>query len=140
MKPEPDLRPQCAVFDLDGVITDTASIHFRAWKETFETLLRETEGPGFPPFEYDTDYVPYVDGKPRFDGVASFLASRSIDLPYGSPDDGPDVRTVCGVGNRKNSRFRQLAESGSIPVFGTTVALVDALTTMGVPCAVASSS
>jgi beta-phosphoglucomutase family hydrolase len=129
-----------AIFDLDGVITDTAVIHFRAWKKTFDALLEKHEGAGFTPFEHDRDYVPYVDGKPRYDGVASFLESRGIDLPYGDPGDSPDQETVCGVGNAKNARFREIVQSGDIPVFESTMKIVDALRERGVKCGVASSS
>lgn len=132
--------PEGAIFDLDGVITDTAVIHFRAWKETFDALLRELEGEDFRPFEHDDDYVPYVDGRPRYDGVAGFLESRGIDLPYGDVSDGPEARTVCGVGNAKNERFREIVMSGEIPVFDSTVALVEELRATGVRCGVASSS
>ena len=132
--------PDAAVFDLDGVITGTARIHYRAWKETFDALLRRIGGGTFLPFEHDRDYVPYVDGKPRYEGVAAFLASRSIDLPEGRPDDPAGARTVCGVGNEKNRRFGDLIAAGDIPVFDSTVRLVDALADLGVPCAVASSS
>lgn len=133
-------RPAGAIFDLDGVITDTARIHFKAWKETFDSLLRELNGDDFLPFEHDRDYVPHVDGRPRYDGVSGFLSSRHIDFPYGKPDDPPDAHTICGVGNRKNARFLELVESGEIPVFDTTVALVDQLRDAGVRCGVASSS
>lgn len=132
--------PEGAVFDLDGVITDTAVIHFRAWKETFDRVLRRQLGEDARPFEHDADYVPYVDGKPRYDGVASFLGSRGIELPHGDAADGPDAQTVCGVGNAKNDRFREIVQSGEIPVFESTMSLVDALRKAGVHCGVASSS
>ena len=86
------------LFDLDGVLTDTASVHRGAWKETFDAFL---EPQGQPPFT-DEDYVSYVDGKPRYDGVRDFLASRGITLPEGENDDAPDRSTVHGLGNRKN--------------------------------------
>lgn len=132
--------PEGAIFDLDGVITDTAVIHFRAWKKTFDELLERHEGEGFRPFEHDEDYVPYVDGKPRYDGVSSFLESRGIDLPYGEASDEPGFTTVCAVGNTKNERFRELVQSGDIPVFESTMKLVDDLLERGVRCGVASSS
>ena len=132
--------PEGAVFDLDGVITDTAVIHFRAWKETFDALLRDLHGEAFVPFEHDRDYVPYVDGRPRYDGVAGFLSSRGIELPYGKVSDDPGTRSVCGVGNAKNDRFREIVDSGAIPVFASTMAIVDQLLDAGVKCGVASSS
>ncbi len=129
-----------AVLDLDGVITETVQVHFAAWKATFDELIEELHGPSFVAFTHDADYVPYVDGKPRFDGVADFLAAREISLPYGSVDDPPTTRTVCGVGNRKNQRFRELVEQGGVQVYQTTLALVDAFRARGNPVAVASSS
>jgi beta-phosphoglucomutase family hydrolase len=132
--------PEAAIFDLDGVITDTAVIHFRAWKETFDALLKKREGDGVRPFEHDRDYVPYVDGKPRYDGVASFLQSRGIELPHGDPSDAPGDDSVCAVGNAKNERFREIVKSGEIPVFESTMELVDQLRDRGVRCGVASSS
>ncbi len=132
--------PEGAIFDLDGVITDTAVIHFRAWKKTFDDLLEQREGEGFRPFEHDEDYVPYVDGKPRYDGVSSFLESRGIELPYGEASDEPGFATVCAVGNTKNKRFRELVQSGDIPVFESTMKLVEDLLERGVRCGVASSS
>lgn len=132
--------PAGAVFDLDGVITDTAVIHFKAWKETFDALLEEREGPDFRPFEHDADYVPYVDGKPRYDGVAAFLESRGIRLPHGDASDAPGAATVCGVGNAKNEKFREIVQRGDIPVFESTMRLVDDLKEAGAHCGVASSS
>ena len=92
---------QACLFDLDGVVTRTAVVHAAAWKATFDTFLRERDGADFRPFT-DSDYDQYVDGRPRADGVRSFLASRGVELPEGTPDDPPDARTVNGVGNRKN--------------------------------------
>lgn len=131
---------QGAVLDLDGVITETVSVHFAAWKKTFDELLEEQHGSSFDEFTHDADYVPYVDGKPRFDGVADFLASRDISLPYGTADDQPSERTVCGVGNRKNELFRQLVAEGGVEIYETTLTLVDAFRDRGNPVAVASSS
>ncbi len=132
--------PEGAIFDLDGVITDTAVIHFRAWKSTFDELLERHEGPEFRPFEHDEDYVPYVDGMPRYEGVATFLESRGIKLPYGDASDEPGYDTVCAVGNTKNARFRDIVHSGDIPVFESTMKIVDVLRERGVKCGVASSS
>lgn len=89
------------LFDLDGVLTDTASVHSAAWKQTFDELLEGRDGVGFKPFAAQ-DYEDFVDGKPRADGVRDFLASRNIHLPEGGSDDRPDAQTVNGVGNRKN--------------------------------------
>ena len=102
-------RIRAGLFDLDGVLTDTASVHKKAWKSMFDDFLKadaERAGTQFVPFDIDTDYLKYVDGKKREDGVRSFLASRGIDLPDGGPDDGADARTVFGLGNRKNEMFQ----------------------------------
>jgi alpha,alpha-trehalase len=91
------------LFDLDGVLTPTAEVHARCWKRMFDAFLRDRarrHGDPFVPFEIETDYAQYVDGKPRFDGVRSFLAARGIALPEGSPADAPEAETVCGLGNR----------------------------------------
>src|ERR687885_564876 len=92
---------QACLFDLDGVITKTAVVHAAAWKQTFDDFLRARDGADFRPFE-DSDYDEYVDGRPRADGVRTFLASRGIRLPEGAPDDPPEADTINGVGNRKN--------------------------------------
>lgn len=107
----PDSITTC-LFDLDGVLTDTASVHRTAWKQMFDAYLESKDGKGFQPFT-DDDYNKYVDGKPRQDGVRDFLASRDIQLPDGSPDDGGDVETVWGLGNRKNDRLQaEIARNG----------------------------
>src|SRR6266511_4022402 len=93
------------LLDLDGVITDTANLHAACWKEMFDEYLQKRatqRGEAFRPFDLATDYRLYLDGKPRFDGVRDFLASRGIQLPEGNPDDSPQVETVRGLGNRKN--------------------------------------
>src|SRR5262245_33984484 len=94
----PDTVTAC-LFDLDGVLTDTASVHRKAWKQTFDPVLADNGQSEFT----DDDYADHVDGKPRSDGVRDFLHSRGIDLPEGKPDDPPDANTVYGVGNRKNT-------------------------------------
>src|SRR5436190_9560595 len=105
----PDGMRAC-LFDLDGVLTPTAKVHAAAWKEMFEAFLHgraEQRGEEFKPFEA-VDYERYVDGKPRYDGVRDFLASRGIDLPEGSSSDPPDAETVRGLGNRKNELVLEL--------------------------------
>src|SRR5829696_1666155 len=100
----PDSIRAC-LFDLDGVLTKTAVVHAAAWKQMFDEYLRvrsERTGEKFVPFDADSDYGEYVDGKPRPDGVRSFLTSRGIELPGGDPDDPPNAQTVAGLGNRKN--------------------------------------
>ena len=99
------------LFDLDGVLTQTAKVHARAWKAMFDAFLKEhaaRTGEDFQPFDEVSDYDMYVDGKPREDGVRSFLASRNIELPEGSEQDPPEAETVEGLGNRKDHLFLQL--------------------------------
>jgi beta-phosphoglucomutase family hydrolase len=116
-------RYDAVLFDLDGVITNTATLHATCWKKMFDEYLRkhaEQKGEAFRPFDLARDYRLYVDGKPRFDGVRDFLRSRGIQLPEGSPDDPTDVETVHGLGNRKNDLVnRAIAEVGVEPYAGT---------------------
>lgn len=132
-------RHAAVLFDLDGVITPTAEVHRAAWKRTFDRLIHAMQGDDAPPFTLD-DYLEYVDGKPRYDGVHSFLRSRGIELPVGDPSDAPSLDTEAGVGNLKNSEFNAvLDEEGVVPYPGS-VALLDHLQTLGVLVAVVSSS
>ncbi len=137
------LHFDAVIFDLDGVITDTASIHSTAWKQMFDEFLRDhaerTQTP-FREFTHENDYLPYVDGKPRYKGVASFLESRGIDLPYGDPSDAPDLKSVCGLGNRKNELFNETIRGGKVNVYQSTVDFIDELRASGVRIGVASSS
>ncbi len=131
------------IFDLDGVITATASVHSRAWKQMFDEYLRrrETEhGEAFREFTHAEDYLPYVDGKPRYKGVASFLESRGIEIPFGDTEDQPSVETVCGLGNRKNELFNEVIAEGGAEVFETSVDLIRDLKSRGIGIGVASSS
>lgn len=108
---------EAILFDLDGVLTPTAEVHMRAWSEMFNEYL--AAHPDQSPYT-DSDYFAYVDGKPRYDGVRDFLASRSIVLPEGTPDDPVDAETVCGLGNRKNAAFNTvLARDGVSPYPGS---------------------
>jgi beta-phosphoglucomutase family hydrolase len=126
------------LFDMDGVLTDTASVHARAWKETFDAFLREH---GIDtPFDLERDYELYVDGKPREDGVRDFLASRDVHLPEGSRDDLPAAETVWGVGNRKNELVQRLIAEDGVKVYDGSVELVKEARAAGMPVAVVSSS
>lgn len=126
-----------ALFDLDGVITPTAEVHMRAWDQMFNDFLR---GRGVAePYTAD-DYFRYVDGKPRYDGVRSFLASRQIELPDGDASDDPTTETVAGLGNRKNHDFEQILRSEGVEPYPGSVALVQALQARGTRMAIVSSS
>lgn len=133
-----DWTPYDAVlFDLDGVITPTADLHMRAWAEMFTAFL-DSHGVSEP--YTDDDYFAYVDGKPRYDGVRSFLHSRGIDIPEGEPSDPPDAETVCGLGNRKNDVFNAVLARDGIAPYPGSVRLLDALAERGTAVAVVSSS
>jgi len=136
-------RFDAILFDLDGVLTDTARIHAACWKRMFDAFLEtraEAGDDAFRPFDIETDYPPYVDGKPRFDGVRDFLASRGIELPEGAPDDPPACETVCGLGNRKNEMVnRAIAELG-VDAYPGSVAVLRKIREEGVETAVVSSS
>jgi len=134
--------PEAAVFDLDGVITFTAKVHEAAWKELFDPYLRlrqERFGEVFRPFD-EADYRAYVDGKPRYDGVASFLNSRGVQIPRGAPDDAAEAETVCGLGNRKNLLFNSKVAEMGVDVDSEAVRLVRELRERGVRVGLASSS
>ena len=131
------------LFDLDGVVTDTASVHAAAWKRSFDRYLREVaerDGRTFEPFEIDPDYYRYVDGKPRYDGVDSFLRSRGMVLRWGDLGDPPESETVCGLGNRKNEAFNEVLRSRGVEVFASSVALIRELKDRGGRVAVVTSS
>jgi len=131
------------LFDLDGVITDTANIHAACWKQMFDAYLQQRaaeRGEPFRPFEIATDYRLYVDGKPRFDGVRDFLTSRGIQLPEGSPDDPPQAETVGGLGNRKNDLVNKVMEEGGVEPYEGSVKLIHQLRHQGFKIAVVTSS
>ena len=111
------------LFDLDGVLTPTAEVHMLAWARLFEPYL---ESRGAAPYQ-DSDYFDHIDGKPRYDGVRSLLASRGIVIPDGDPSDGPELETVCGLGNRKNDVFTGVLESDGVAPYPGSVAFLDAL-------------
>jgi beta-phosphoglucomutase family hydrolase len=138
----PDTVRAC-LFDLDGVLTDTASVHKTAWKAMFDSYLKDRakqNGEKFVPFDVTADYQTYVDGKKREDGVRSFLASRGITLPEGDPDDGPSAETVNGLGNRKNEQFQQTIHEDGVKVFEGSRQYLEAVFAAGLAVAVVSSS
>jgi beta-phosphoglucomutase family hydrolase len=131
------------LFDLDGVLTQTALVHNAAWKQTFDTFLEtwsSQHGLPFVPFDSGADYHDYVDGRPRADGVRTFLASRGITLPEGSPDDGPDQQTVNGIGNKKNVLVLQKIKEGAVQVYEGSVEYLKAARDAGLRRAVVSAS
>jgi beta-phosphoglucomutase family hydrolase len=131
------------IFDLDGVITKTALVHASSWKRMFDEYLKDREerfGEAFREFTHAGDYLPYVDGKPRYKGVQSFLESRGIDIPFGDPSDEPDKETVCGLGNKKNIMFNKVLADDGVEVYESSVEMLKGLKEAGVRIGVASSS
>lgn len=139
----PRTRFDAVIFDLDGVITDTAAVHAQAWKRMFDDFLA-TYAPGrgipFQPFDIDGDYRVYVDGKPRDDGVRSFLKARSIDLSEGGSGDPPGAETVRGLGRLKNDYFLKHIKDHGVDVYASTVDLIHGLKRHGFKTAMISSS
>ncbi|MBT3242268.1 MAG: beta-phosphoglucomutase family hydrolase [Bacteroidetes bacterium] len=134
---------KAVIFDMDGVITKTALTHASAWKKMFDDYLRKREsehGESFKEFTHMGDYLPYVDGKPRYKGVKSFLESRGISIPFGDPDDKPGAETCCGLGNRKNEAFNEVLDRDGVEIYPSTLALIKELKAAGIPMGVASSS
>src|SRR6516164_7274554 len=142
-EPITPVRFDAVLFDMDGVLTSTAEIHSNSWKTMFDDFLRhraaERKEP-FQPFDIQTDYKRYVDGKLRYEGVRSFLASRDIALAEGTPDDPPTVETVCGLGNRKDEMVKAAIDEGEVEPYPGSVALVGRLREQGIRTAVVSSS
>ncbi len=131
------------IFDLDGVITKTALVHSAAWKKMFDEFMKSWSARNSKPFrefDHERDYLPYVDGKPRYQGVQSFLEHRGIGIPFGDPSDPPDAETVCGLGNRKNQVFNEVLERDGVEVYPSTVELIHQLIQRNIRVGVASSS
>jgi beta-phosphoglucomutase family hydrolase len=138
----PDGTRAC-LFDLDGVLTDTASVHAAAWKQMFDEFLRaraEREGTPFRPFDVTSDYAAYVDGKPRLAGTESFLRSRGIELPEGGPGDAPDAETVYALATRKNALVQEKIVTVGVDVYPGSVRYLHAVKAAGLTTAVVSSS
>jgi len=138
----PDTVRAC-LFDLDGVLTDTASVHKKAWKTMFDSYLRELAqrtGEPFVEFDIAADYLTYIDGKKREDGVRSLLSARGISLPEGDPDDDPSTETVHGLGNRKNELFHETIREDGVLVFDGSRRYLEAVASAGLAVAVVSSS
>jgi alpha,alpha-trehalase len=131
------------LFDLDGVLTKTAVVHAAAWKRLFDEYLAAKaarDHTAFEPFDVGRDYRRYVDGKLRYDGVKSFLESRHITLPYGSPQDGRDQETICGLGNKKDRYFQMHLEQHGVEVYDDAVRFLRAVRARGLRTAVVSAS
>jgi beta-phosphoglucomutase family hydrolase len=131
------------LFDLDGVLTQTAKVHAQAWKSMFDEFLKSwaaEHGQEFVPFDAHSDYDDYVDGKPRYEGVRSFLESRNIELPQGTPRDPPDAQTIDGLGNRKNELVLEVIHERGVEAYEGSVRYVKAAIGAGLRRAVVSSS
>ena len=131
------------LFDLDGVVTDTAPLHARAWKLLFDEFLRTRSaaaGGWQPPFDLQRDYEQFVDGRPRFQGVRGFLNSRGVTLPYGTPEDPPDKLTVCGLGNKKNEILHELLPRTGVESISSSLAFIREILSIGLKTALVSSS
>ncbi len=138
----PDVVAAC-LFDMDGVVTQTAVVHAAAWKEMFDDFLRQhagSTGTEFVPFDAHAEYDAYVDGKPRLDGTRSFLESRGIKLPEGSPDDPPATPTIYGLSNRKNDLVLAKLAAGGVQVYEGTVTYIRSAREKGISTAIVSSS
>lgn len=131
------------LFDMDGVLTETAKVHAAAWKQMFDAYLTERgqrEGTEYAPFDAHDDYNTYVDGKPRYDGVKSFLGARGIELPQGTPEDEPGEETIDGLGNRKNLLVMELIRRDGVDAYPGSIRLLEAVRVAGKKIAVVSSS
>lgn len=136
-------RFDAVLFDLDGVLTATAKVHAGCWKRLFDEFLEEraaATGESPVPFDIVEDYKRYVDGKLRYEGVRSFLRSRGIDLPEGTPDEPPGGGTVCGLGNRKDAMVQEVLEAKGVDVYEGSIRLVELLRGMGILTGVVSAS
>ena len=133
---------EAVIFDMDGVITKTAITHAAAWKKMFDEFLQARADRNNEKFDEFTqsDYLAYVDGKPRYKGVASFLESRKISIPFGDPSDEAGKETICGLGNRKNDAFNEVIARDGVEVYESTAKLLEDLTAAGIKLGVASSS
>lgn len=136
-------RFDAVLFDLDGVLTDTAKVHAACWKKMFDEFLQKRTaqtGEAFRPFDSDNDYRRYVDGKLRYEGVRSFLQSRGIHLPYGDPSDPAHRETICGLGNRKNELIQEVLATEGVEVYDGSLPFVHHLRSVGMRTAIVSAS
>jgi HAD superfamily hydrolase (TIGR01509 family) len=139
----PGLHFEAAIFDMDGVVTNSAIIHSRSWKRVFDGYLQfrltHYQEP-FVEFTHERDYLGYLDGRPRYDGIEAFLASRKIRIPRGTADDLMGSETICGLGARKNAIFNQIVETEGVDVFESTIAMIRELLDRGLKVGLATSS
>lgn len=131
---------KAAILDMDGVITQTAKLHAKAWKQMFDEFLKKKKGSGFQPLSIEEDYVLYINGKGRYEGVRSFLSSRNIEIPEGLPTDTPDKETIIGLGMRKNTYFREILENEGVKVYQDTLKVIEQWREDEIKLAVVSSS
>ncbi|MGD8898262.1 MAG: beta-phosphoglucomutase family hydrolase [Acidobacteriota bacterium] len=133
---------EAVIFDMDGVVTRTARLHALAWKQLFDEYLetRRARGEAHEPFDEVEEYLAWVDGKPRYEGVRSFLEARGIDIPFGTREDGPDLETACGLGNRKDRYFEKMLHEQGAEVFDSTVERIRELRARGVKTGLVTSS
>jgi HAD superfamily hydrolase (TIGR01509 family) len=133
---------EAAIFDMDGVVTKTATVHSSAWKKTFDEYLRFRETKYRESFREFTprDYLAFVDGCPRYRGVDAFLNSRGVNIPFGDPEDKPGTETVCGLGNRKNEVFRRVIGEDGVELYHSTIQLIRQLHHRGAKVGLATSS
>jgi beta-phosphoglucomutase family hydrolase len=137
------LHFDAAVFDMDGVVTKTAAVHSLAWKKMFDEYLHHRAAvyrEPFREFTHAVDYLSYVDGRPRYQGVDTFLKSRGIQLPFGTPEDEARKETVCGLGNRKNEFFNRVLEEDGVDLYESTVKLIERMLVGGIKVGLATSS
>jgi len=137
------LNFDAVIFDMDGVITKTAVVHSNAWKNMFDEYLHfreKTYNEPFKEFTHTDDYLPYVDGRPRYQGVERFLKSRGINIPFGDPNDEPKKETACGLGNRKNEFFNKVLEEDGVGLYDSTIKMIKELLARGIKVGVATSS
>jgi beta-phosphoglucomutase family hydrolase len=133
-------RYRAFVFDMDGVVTDTAKVHAAAWKALFDEVLARVGSSARPPFDPVRDYLVYIDGRTREDGIRAFLAARGITLPQGSPDDGPERMTIHGLAKRKQQLFAEAIARSGVKVFPDAADLLAKLLDRGIPAALVTAS
>ncbi|WP_162342055.1 HAD family hydrolase [Cyclobacterium salsum] len=131
---------QAIILDMDGVITDSARLHAKAWKQMFDEYLEKVQGKHFAPLDIGRDYKRYIDGVSRLDGVRAFLESRQLALPEGTPEDGPEEESIVGLGRRKNNIFLALMKKEGVDVFPDTLEMVKQWKKKGIKLAVISAS